>query len=140
MSVEKIEILEGAVRVEETVYRPRNDYIIVDDDPAIEQSAGGIWIPSRSQLQQDLRCGRLLAVGPGRPSKKTGKRVPLPPEMKPGEVVMYKRHSGARIRQLEGEDRWIRILDPTQVLGLLDEEQTQANAGEQPRKSSRLFW
>lgn len=64
----------------ETRIRPRNDQVLVELEPLPSTTAGGLHIPDaalyRHESRPDGRWGKVLAVGPGKLSKR-GELVPV---------------------------------------------------------------
>lgn len=69
-------------------WTPKQDVVLVKLDPLKDETRAGIII-LKDTTAQIVRTGTVLAVGPGRLSKKTGERVPVGVE--PGERVAFLR-------------------------------------------------
>lgn len=104
-------------------YRMQSHFILIMDDEIKEKSDGGVFYPTEyvSGIEANMmRKGRVMAIGPGK-MMKSGQRVPVV-GVKPGDLVMYPRTVGQRIDELEGTDRWVRIVDQMQLFMVVDEE------------------
>jgi chaperonin GroES len=65
--------------------RPLNDRVVIKRDSSEEITKGGIIVPDIASKKSYF--GVVVAVGPGKLSAKTGKRVPL--DVKPGDHVCF---------------------------------------------------
>ncbi len=75
--------------------KPLNDRILVRRTEAKSVTPGGILIPDTAKLKSVW--GEILAVGPGRFLKKSLKRRPMHPALKPGVVVRFPGNRGQEI-------------------------------------------
>ncbi len=64
-----------------------------------DTTAGGILLPDTAK--EKPQKGKVLAVGDGRISEDTGKRVPL--DVSEGDEVLYSKYGGTEIK-VDGED------------------------------------
>lgn len=76
---------------------PLDDRIVIDVDPAVEMSPGGLHLPETAVTR--LPYGTAIAVGPGRFDPIQGKRIPM--SVKAGDRVLYERMQGVIV---EGPD------------------------------------
>lgn len=78
--------------------RPIQDVVIIRPAVVDDTTPGGIVIPAKSMLKTIE--GTVLAVGPGKRSRKTG--VFTPTELQPGDAVLFEDGRGIRVNY-EGE-------------------------------------
>ena len=93
------------------IISPLNDRLVVSIPELKETTTGGIIIPGSVTVQSTK--GKVLAVGPGRRTKKGNLR---PPDVKVGDEVLYAAHSGTKLA-VKGQD--VLILREEEVLGIL---------------------
>lgn len=102
-------------------YRPMRDIALVLDDPKDDKTENGIWLPPKHRQGRWIYAkGTVVCVGPGRSDPKSGKRL-LPP-VKAGQRVMYLDHYGTLLEKLSGNEQFLRMLDPEQIIGIVVEE------------------
>jgi len=70
--------------------QPIGDRIIIRREESDAKSAGGIIIPDAAK--QKPQRGVILAVGPGKPNKKTGERTAM--QLKVGDKVLFTSWAG----------------------------------------------
>jgi chaperonin GroES len=70
--------------------QPLSDRIVVRREAAEGKSAGGIILPEAAKKKPQL--GTILAVGPGKPNKKTGE--PMAMQLKAGDKVLFTSWAG----------------------------------------------
>ena len=92
--------------------KPLLDRVLVKRLEELEQKKGGIIIPDTAK--EKPMEGKVIAVGPGKVNDK-GQRVP--PEVKTGEIVMYKEYGGTEIK-IQG-DKYM-LLDGDDLLGVFE--------------------
>src|SRR5437879_11880895 len=80
-------------------FRPLGDRVVVRRVKEEEKTAGGIIIPETAQ--EKPQEGEIIAVGPGALDD-NGKRVP--PEVKPGDFVLFGKWSGTEVK-IRSEER-----------------------------------
>lgn len=90
---------------------PLEDRVIVTFAAPSEKTAGGIIIPG--SVSEAPNKGKVLAVGPGRRSKK-GKLRPV--DVKVGDEVIFPQHAGSKMTVQNTE---ILILREEEVLGII---------------------
>lgn len=90
---------------------PLEDRVIVSFETPKSVTAGGIIIPG--SVTEVPNKGKVLAVGPGRRSKK-GKLRPL--DVKVGDEILFPQHAGSKMTVQNTE---ILILREDEVLGII---------------------
>jgi chaperonin GroES len=78
--------------------KPLGDRVLVRPSKGEERTSGGILLPDTARKKPQE--GKVLAVGPGRVTKK-GTRVPV--AVKVGDTVIYSKWSGTEVK-IGGED------------------------------------
>ena len=78
--------------------KPLGDRLIVRAIEEEETTAGGIVLPDTAK--EKPQKGKVLAVGDGKTSEDTGKRIPL--DVSEGDVL-YSKYGGTEIK-VDGED------------------------------------
>jgi co-chaperonin GroES (HSP10) len=102
-------------------YRPMRNFVVVMDDPVEEKTEAGIWMPPKYRQGRWLHTtGTVMRVGRGEYNSNVGKFQP--PPLKVGQRVIYGRQFGSRLEDLSGNDQFLRLMDPSQILGIVDEE------------------
>ena len=91
--------------------RPLYDRIVVKRIDEKETTRHGIIIPDSAQ--EKPQEGEIIAVGPGALDD-NGKRVP--PEVKPGDFVLFGKWSGTEVK-LDGEE--LLIMKESDIMGVL---------------------
>jgi len=79
--------------------KPLGDRLIVQAVEEEETTQSGIVLPDTAK--EKPQKGKVLAVGDGKVSEETGKRVPL--DVSEGDEVLYSKYGGTDII-IEGED------------------------------------
>ena len=92
--------------------RPLHDRILVRRLEEAEQRSGGIIIPDSAK--EKPQQAEVRAVGSGK-LLESGTRVP--PEIKPGDRILFGKYSGSEIK-LEGEEYL--ILREDEILGVIE--------------------
>ena len=103
--------------VDGMTYKILHDFVLVHDGPIRLKTQSGLYYPMQyvEGIESNMwRRGKVLALGPGRRSRKTGELIPHD-EIAVGDYVLYPRTVGSKIKQMEGVDQWLRILDPKQI-------------------------
>lgn len=77
------------------VGKPLLDRVIIKQDPALEQTEGGIYIPETKQDDERPQRGVVIATGPGRKDE--------PMSVKPGDHVLFGAYAGTDVR-IKGDD------------------------------------
>ncbi len=84
--------------------RPIHDHVIVRKDESEELSKGGIFIPEVARDKKPVERGIVVAVGPG---KRTKKGARCAPDVSVGERVFYRRHSERQTYEHEGTEHLV---------------------------------
>ena len=79
--------------------KPLGDRLIVQAVEEEETTQSGIVLPDTAK--EKPQKGKVLAIGDGKVSEETGKRVPL--DVSEGDEVLYSKYGGTEIK-VEGED------------------------------------
>jgi chaperonin GroES len=79
--------------------KPLGDRLIVRAIEEEETTAGGILLPDTAK--EKPQKGKVRAVGDGKTSEDTGKRIPL--DVSEGDEVLYSKYGGTEIK-VDGED------------------------------------
>jgi len=92
--------------------RPLHDRIVVKRLDEGEQRRGGIIIPDSAK--EKPQQAEVRAVGAGK-LLENGKRVP--PEVKPGDRILFGKYSGSEVK-IDGEE--VLILREDEILGVIE--------------------
>lgn len=98
----------------ETV-EPLSDYVVLEHYEAESVSPGGIVIPDKAR-ERPWR-GRVVAVGPGKRSDKTGQQFAMP--VKAGDEVLFYRYAGIDMK-IGGKD--VKIVQEKDLLAVVKGE------------------
>jgi chaperonin GroES len=79
--------------------KPLGDRLIVRAVEEEATTAGGILLPDTAK--EKPQKGKVLAVGDGKMSEDSGKRIPL--DVSEGDEVLYSKYGGTEIK-VDGED------------------------------------
>ena len=93
--------------------KPLGDRLIVQAVEEEETTQSGIVLPDTAK--EKPQKGKALAVGDGKVSEETGKRVPL--DVSEGDEVLYSKYGGTEIK-VEGED--LLVLRESDVLAKVE--------------------
>jgi len=93
--------------------KPLGDRLIVKALEEEETTTSGIVLPDTAK--EKPQKGKVLAVGDGKVSEETGKRVPL--DVSEGDEVLYSKYGGTEIK-VEGED--LLVLRESDVLAKVE--------------------
>jgi chaperonin GroES len=94
--------------------KPLHDYILVEPIKQEEVTKGGIVIPETAREERPIR-GRVIAVGPG---KRNEKGELMPPSVKEGQVVIFKKYAPDEVKVDDKEYYFIRDDD---ILAVIEE-------------------
>lgn len=94
-------------------FRPLHDRVVVRRVEEEEKTSGGIIIPDTAR-EKPIQ-GEVLAVGPG---ARNDKGEVLPPDVKPGERVLFGKWSGTEVT-IDGEDYL--IMRENDIMGVIEE-------------------
>lgn len=92
--------------------KPLFDNVLIKPDEAVEQTAGGIYLPDSAKDKPQK--GTVMAVGPGVVDN-NGKTVPM--QVKVGQKVMYKKWGGNEIK-VDGEE-WT-VVEQKDILAIVE--------------------
>ena len=110
--------------------KPLGDRLIVQAVEEEDTTAGGILLPDTAK--EKPQKGKVLAVGDGRISEDTGKRIPL--DVSEGDEVLYSKYGGTEIK-VDGED--LLVLRESDVLAkvqALRRSRTHGSQGTEVRR------
>ena len=93
--------------------KPLGDRLIVQAVEEEETTQSGIVLPDTAK--EKPQKGKVLAVGDGKVSEETGKRVPL--DVSEGDEVLYSKYGGTDIT-VDGED--LLVLRESDVLAKVE--------------------
>jgi chaperonin GroES len=93
-------------------FRPLHDRVLVKRVEEEQKTKGGIIIPDTAK--EKPMQGEVLAVGPGARNEK-GEIVP--PDVKPGDRVLFGKWSGTEVK-IEGEE--LLIMKESDILGVIE--------------------
>jgi len=93
-------------------FRPLHDRVVVRRIEEDTKTAGGIIIPDTAK--EKPMQGEVIAVGPGARDE-TGQLVP--PEVKPGDRVLFGKWSGTEVK-INNEE--LLIMKESDILGILE--------------------
>ena len=99
-------------------FRPLHDRVVVKRLEEEELTAGGIIIPDTAQ-EKPVE-GKVLAVGPGLRAE-DGKITP--PDVKPGDRVLFGKWSGTEVR-LDGEE--LLIMKESDVMCVIEKSSSKS--------------
>lgn len=94
-------------------YQPLENKIIVKRAPVTNKLGTLGIIESTDKGKERPREGKVMAIGPGKLSDKTGKRAPM--TVKVGDKILFMDHAGNKLRG--EEDLWVMAED--YVFGVL---------------------
>jgi len=93
--------------------KPLGERLIIQAVEEEETTQSGIVLPDTAK--EKPQKGKVLAVGDGKVSEETGKRVPL--DVSEGDEVLYSKYGGTEIK-VEGED--LLVLRESDVLAKVE--------------------
>lgn len=88
------------------------------------KSAGGVHLLDDNTYSGDTMEFMVLAVGPGRVTRK-GFQVPIWPEVKPGDIVISPAYQA---QAFEVQGHTVRVLDVGQVLAVIERQDAKTDA------------
>jgi chaperonin GroES len=92
--------------------RPLHDRVVIKRLEEGETKRGGIIIPDNAK--EKPQQGSVIAVGNGK-LLETGVR--MPPEVKPGDRILFGKYSGSEVK-LDGDE--VLILKEDEILGVVE--------------------
>ena len=93
--------------------KPLNDKVLVKRLDAETKTASGIYLPDSAQ--EKPQQAKIIAVGEGKLSDKTGKRQAL--QVKKGDTVLLSKWGGTEIKL---DDDELLIINEDDILGIVD--------------------
>lgn len=95
---------------------PMRDLMVVESEEVQKVSQGGILLPGAA-LESNTRTGRVISVGPGAESEKTGEITEV--DVKVGDVVLFHVNSGIKVSgDREKPERF--LLREEDILAMVD--------------------
>jgi len=74
--------------------KPLGDYIVIEPIAQEEKTKTGILVPSTIEKEKPEQ-GKVVAVGAG---KRTSSGKVIPPEVKPGDVVLFTKYGPSEVK------------------------------------------
>jgi len=93
-------------------FKPLRDRVLVQFSSEEEKTAGGLYIPDAAK--EKPQKGKVIAVGSGKETD-DGKRQPM--EIKVGDVVLFDKYSGSKIKM--DDDEYL-IIKEEDILGIVE--------------------
>lgn len=93
-------------------FKPLRDRVLVEFSSEEEKTAGGLYIPDAAK--EKPQKGKVIAVGSGKVTD-DGKRQPM--EIKVGDVVLFDKYSGSKIKM---DDNEYLIIKEEDILGIVE--------------------
>lgn len=93
-------------------FKPLRDRVLVRYSSEEEKTAGGLFIPDAAK--EKPQKGTVIAAGPGRVTD-DGKRQAM--EIKVGDIVLFDKYSGSKIRI---DDEEYLIIREEDILGIVE--------------------
>ena len=93
--------------------KPLADYIVIEPISQEEKTKSGILVPSTIERERPEQ-GKVVAVGPG---KKTSSGKVIPPEVKPGDIVLFTKYSPNEVKV---DDKEYLIAKQEDILAILE--------------------
>jgi chaperonin GroES len=98
-------------------FRPLHDRVLIRPLEQDARSPGGVIIPDTAK--EKPMEGEVVAVGPG---ARTEKGKLTPPDVKPGDRVLFGKWSGTEVK-IDGED--LLIVKESDVMGIIEGKASQ---------------
>lgn len=92
--------------------QPLGDYIVIEPMAQEERTKTGILVPSTVEKEKPEQ-GRVVAVGAG---KRTGSGKVIPPEVKPGDIVLFTKYGPSEVKV---DDKEYLIAKQEDILAIL---------------------
>jgi len=93
---------------------PLHDYILVEPLKQEERTKGGIVIPETAREERAIK-GKVIAVGPG---KRNEKGELIPPSVKVGQTVIFKKYAPYEVKI---DDREFYLIRDDDILAVIEE-------------------
>ena len=100
--------------------RPLNDHVVVRRLDSATTSAGGIVIPDSASKKPNQ--GEVIAIGPGALLEGGERR---PPDVKPGDRVLFRDYSPSEVK-IDGEE--LLVIRENDILGVIEQQQQMEKA------------
>lgn len=92
--------------------KPLGDYIVIEPMAQEEKTKTGILVPSTVEKERPEQ-GKVVAVGEG---KKTSSGKVIPPEVKPGDIVLFTKYGPSEVKV---DDKEYLIAKQEDILAIL---------------------
>ena len=93
-------------------FKPLRDRVFVKYSTEEEKTSGGLYIPDTAK--EKPQKGAVIAVGPGRVTD-DGKRQPM--DVKVGDIILFDKYSGSKIKM---DDEEYLIIREEDILGIVE--------------------
>ena len=94
--------------------KPLSDYIVIEPLVQEEKTKSGILVPSTVEKERPEQ-GKVIAVGPG---KITNSGKVIPPEVKPGDIVLFTKYAPNEVKV---DDKEYLIAKQEDILAILEQ-------------------
>jgi chaperonin GroES len=94
--------------------KPLADYVLIEPIKEEEKTKAGILLPQTAEKEKPEQ-GKVIAVGPG---KRDEKGNLIPPTVKPGQKVLFKKYSPDEIKV---DDKEYLICKEEDILAIIEE-------------------
>ncbi|MDI6771227.1 MAG: co-chaperone GroES [bacterium] len=101
--------------------KPLGDRVVVKPLEEEERTKGGIVLPDTAK--EKPQHGEVIAVGPGEWDEDGKKRIP--PDVKPGDRVLYAKYAGTEVKTDDGD---LLILRASDVLAIVEKFSVKTKA------------
>lgn len=92
--------------------KPLGDYIVIEPMAQEEKTKTGILVPSTVEKERPEQ-GKVVAIGEG---KKTSSGKIIPPEVKPGDIVLFTKYGPSEVKV---DDKEYLIAKQEDILAIL---------------------
>ena len=93
--------------------KPLADNIVIEPISQEEKTKSGILVPATIEKERPEQ-GKVVAVGPG---KKTSSGQTIPPEVKPGDIVLFTKYGPNEVKV---DDKEYLIAKQEDILAIID--------------------
>ena len=93
-------------------FKPLRDRVFVKYSTEEEKTSGGLYIPDTAK--EKPQKGTVIAVGPGKVTD-DGKRQPM--DVKVGDIILFDKYSGSKIKM---DDEEYLIIREEDILGIVE--------------------
>jgi len=93
--------------------KPLADYVVIEPISQEEKTKTGILVPSTVEKEKPEQ-GKVVAVGPG---KRTSSGKLIPPEVKPGDIVLFTKYGPNEVKV---DNKEYLIAKQEDILAILD--------------------